>query len=150
MRIKHSPLGRDHEKQRNSFSWSCSSFSLTDPSLRSWARLSCNTYLFRDLTSHSSQLFLSLFLSLSHCHRACAWERRNVERGAAWATQGDFSATFWNKHFRSSGKTSLYNVAWYIFWVFISIWVFFLLLFIYFFYGAYTPNMLGQARAHVL
>lgn len=63
------------------------SFSLRDPPLQSWAGLSCNTYLFRDLTPQSSQPFFF------HCHRACAWERRNVERRSL------SNATVFSNHF---------------------------------------------------
>ena len=61
------------------------SFSLSDPPLQCWAGLSSNTYLFRDLTSHSNQLSLSLFslsLLFFHCHRACAWEKECGKRSS--------------------------------------------------------------------
>lgn len=47
----------------------------TDPPLVSWARWGCTTYLFRDLTPHSSQLFFLL------CHRAWALWKEEQEWG---------------------------------------------------------------------
>lgn len=98
-----SPLGQDNKRQETI---SETALLLSqDPPLQSCVRVTSNTYLFRDLTSHSSQLFFFLIGRVPG--REGMWKEAQLEYHSS------FSPTICNKHFRSLRKyfsCSLINI----------------------------------------
>lgn len=70
-------------------------FSVRDPPLRSSARLSSNTYLFRDLTTHSSQLFFSIVIGRVP-GRGGMWKEAQLEQQQLLSSKS-FTSFRWSK-----------------------------------------------------